>query len=129
MNCLDKMSMRRNFMRKRGLAAMGGVLGMLAVSVSPASAANDYPTVAVADYVVACMISNGQTRQVLERCSCSIDVISSIMSYDDYVKAETVARMQQMTGERSAIFRETAPSRQSLAAIRRAQAEADIRCF
>ncbi|GGA58747.1 hypothetical protein GCM10011385_10540 [Nitratireductor aestuarii] len=116
-------------MRKRGLAAMGGVLGMLAVSVSPASAANDYPTVAVADYVVACMISNGQTRQVLERCSCSIDVISSIMSYDDYVKAETVARMQQMTGERSAIFRETAPSRQSLAAIRRAQAEADIRCF
>ncbi|MEM7237919.1 MAG: hypothetical protein AAF501_08865, partial [Pseudomonadota bacterium] len=44
---------------------------------------NDYPTIARADYVFACMASNGQTREVLERCSCSIDVISTILSYEN----------------------------------------------
>jgi hypothetical protein len=39
---------------------------------------NPYPTIIIADYVFGCMASNGQTRQALERCSCSIDVISSI---------------------------------------------------
>jgi hypothetical protein len=38
---------------------------------------NDYPTVARADYVFGCMQVNGQTRDALERCSCSIDVIAS----------------------------------------------------
>lgn len=112
----------------RGVALACVLAGMELASL-PASAANDYPTVAIADYVIGCMISNGQTREALERCSCSIDVISSIMSYDEYLRAETFARMTQMTGERSVLFRETAPARQSTAAIRRAQAEADIRCF
>jgi len=116
-------------MRESSLAVVVGALGVLGIIGSPARAANDYPTVPLADYVLTCMISNGQTREMLERCSCAIDVISSIMSYDDYVKAETVARMSQTTGERSALFRETAPSRQSLGEIRRAQAEADVRCF
>jgi len=116
-------------MGRRGVAVAACLFAWGAVPVSTASAANDYPTVAIADYVIGCMISNGQTREVLERCSCSIDVISSIISYDEYVRAETFARMNQMTGERSVLFRETAPARQSTATIRRAQAEADIRCF
>jgi hypothetical protein len=50
----------------------------------PAGAAelNDYPTAARADYVFACMKTNGDTRQALEKCSCSIDVIASILPYD-----------------------------------------------
>jgi hypothetical protein len=40
---------------------------------------NDYPTVARADYVFACMKTNGETRRALKRCSCSIDVIASIL--------------------------------------------------
>ena len=32
-----------------------------------------------ADYVFACMKTNGETRRALERCSCSIDVIASIL--------------------------------------------------
>ena len=51
---------------------------------------NDYPTAARADYVFACMKTNGETRQALEQCSCSIDVIASILPYDRYVAAETV---------------------------------------
>ena len=50
----------------------------LALCASPALAQgvaerlNDYPTEARADYVFACMASNGQSREVLRRCSCSI---------------------------------------------------------
>jgi hypothetical protein len=47
----------------------------------------------VADYVYACMKVNGETRQALEKCSCSIDVIASIIPYEHYVTAETFRRM------------------------------------
>jgi hypothetical protein len=95
----------------------------------PAQAADDYPTTALADYVLGCMIANGQTREVLERCSCSIDVISSIIPYERYVAAETFQRMAQTTGEKSALFHQTRPAKETGAELRRAQAEADMRCF
>ena len=95
----------------------------------PANAAGDYPTDAVVDYVLGCMRSNGQTRDVLERCSCSIDVITSIIPYERYETAETFRRMAQMGGEASGLFRQTASAKAAGADLRRAQAEADIRCF
>ncbi|WP_157016222.1 hypothetical protein [Mesorhizobium xinjiangense] len=110
----------------------GAVLALLAVGPlawDPAHARSDYPTSALADYVYGCMKANGETRDMLERCSCSIDVIASIIPYERYVTAETFRRMAQMTGERSALFRETAPAKEATAELRRAQAEADIRCF
>src|SRR6516164_9320958 len=54
---------------------------------------NDYPTSARADYVFGCMKANGETQRSLEQCSCSIDIIASIVPYDRYVTAETVLRM------------------------------------
>lgn len=94
-----------------------------------ANAAADYPTETVVDYVLGCMRSNGQTREIVERCSCSIDVIASIIPYEQYERAETFRRMALTTGEASGLFRETAPARAAGSDLRRAQAEADIRCF
>ena len=87
--------------RKADLAALALALG-LAFS-PPAFAgdgdlANDYPTEARADYVFACMAANGQTREALHKCSCSQDVLSSILPYDRYVEAETVLSMRQGVG-------------------------------
>ncbi len=90
---------------------------------------NDYPTVTRADYVFGCMAVNGRTRQVLEQCSCSIDTIASILPYEKYVEAETFLSLQQGTGERMTLFRGTAPARDAVANLRRAQAEAEILCF
>jgi len=98
-------------------------------NVDPASAASDYPTDVVVDYVLGCMRANGQTRDILDRCSCSIDVIASIVPYDHYESAETFRRMSQMSGEASGLFRQSAPAKAVGAELRRAQAEADIRCF
>lgn len=97
--------------------------------VGTAHAAGDYPTSTLADYVLGCMKSNGETRDMLERCSCSIDVIASIVPYPHYETAETFRRMALTTGEASGLFRESAPAKAAGAELRRAQAEADIRCF
>ena len=93
------------------------------------SRAGDYPTVALADYVFGCMATNGQTREALERCSCSIDVIASLIPYEEYVKAETILRMRLVSGEKSVIFKENRQFRETVDRLKGAQAESEIRCF
>lgn len=109
------------------------VLGwMIALSSPGAHAqemASDYPTVSRAEYVMTCMASNGQTRQALERCSCSIDVIASILPHTRYEQAETILRMLQVSGQSAELFRATPELRDTVADLRRAQAEAEIACF
>lgn len=90
---------------------------------------NDYPTVARADYVFGCMAANGQTRQKLEQCSCSIDVIATILTYDQYVEAETVISVGLVGGEKTTVFNHSAALTDIVAVLRRAQAEAEFRCF
>ncbi|MFY9958702.1 hypothetical protein [Bradyrhizobium sp.] len=90
---------------------------------------NDYPTSARADYVFGCMKANGETQEILQKCSCSIDVIASIIPYDGYVTAETILSMSQVTGPVGSEFRSTEQAKLALQEFRRAQAEAEIRCF
>ena len=103
----------------------------LASSAAPAIAGvvNDYPTDARADYVLGCMASNNQTRQALVHSSCSIDVIASILPYDKYEQAETVLSMRQGVGAITREFNEIKGLNDIVANLRRAQAEAEIRCF
>jgi hypothetical protein len=102
---------------------------LLFTVAGPATAANDYPTAALADYVFGCMASNGQTQEMLQKCSCSIDVVSSLVPYEEYVQAETVLRMVQLPGEAAGVFRDSAWTKSVVEDLRRAQAEAEIRCF
>ena len=90
---------------------------------------NDYPTAARADYVFACMKTNGDTRPALENCSCSIDVIASILPYDHYVAAETVLSLAQVPGRFGTMFQSPEQARAAINELRRAQAEGEVRCF
>ncbi len=92
-------------------------------------ARDDYPTVAIVDYVHGCMKANGETRNALNSCSCSIDVIASIMPYERYEAAETFVSLGLQTGERGVLFRQGAVAKAAVSELRRAQAEADVRCF
>jgi hypothetical protein len=110
----------------------GAVLAILMIAAAPNLAAedlNDYPTSARADYVFGCMKANGETQELLQKCSCSIDVIASIVPYDRYVTAETILSMSQVTGPVGSEFRSTDLARLALQEFRRAQAEAEVRCF
>ncbi len=100
-----------------------------AVAQAPTDLPNDYPTIARADYVFGCMAANGETRTALERCSCSIDVIASVLPYEQYVQAETILSVSRVGGEKTSMFKSSPVMNKIVAELRRAQAEAEIRCF
>jgi hypothetical protein len=117
--------------RMRRARVLGFILVATAAVAKPVGAVelNDYPTAARADYVFACMKTNGDTRQALEQCSCSIDVIASILPYDRYVAAETVLSLSQVPGRFGAMFQSPEQAKAATNELRRAQAEAGVRCF
>jgi len=105
-------------------------LALIAVaSLARAEDTNDYPTSARAEYVFGCMKANGETRQAIDQCSCSIDVVASLIPYDRYVTAETVLSMAQVRGNLGTQFRSSEQANNALNDLRRAQAEAEVRCF
>jgi hypothetical protein len=97
--------------------------------VGGADAGNDYPTQARAEFVFACMATNGQTQQALRQCSCAIDVIASVLPYRRYEEAETVLRMRRGgIGYLGEMFRTNAANNM-VRDLEEAQAEGEIRCF
>jgi hypothetical protein len=109
--------------------AVAACLASTGEAIADSAPTNDYPTSARVEYVFACMKTNGDTREALEQCSCSIDVIASLLPYDAYIAASTVASMNQEPGQIGSMFRGAAVARDALAELRRAQAEGEVRCF
>jgi hypothetical protein len=99
------------------------------IAVVPADEVNDYPTSARSEYVFGCLKANGETRRAIDQCSCSIDVIASLLPYDRYVTAETILSMSQVRGNLGAEFRSSEQAASAVNDLRRAQAEAEVRCF
>ena len=90
---------------------------------------NDYPTAARVEYVFGCLKANGETRQAIEQCSCSIDVVASLLPYQRYITAETVLSITLVRGDMGSPFRTSEQAASALNDLRRAQAEAEVRCF
>ena len=88
----------------------GACVPILAVSLALAGT-NDYPTEARADYVFVCMKTNGEIPDMLRRCSCSIDVIASLLPYDRYVAAQLRVRPAPLSS--TALLNSTALLKQS----------------
>ncbi len=122
--------------RKTEMAAVLCWSGMLLTWCGPLSArsglaADDsgYGTAARAEYVFACMATNGGTQEALQRCSCAIDVIASVLPYDKYEQAETVLRMRHSAGGYLGQEFRSAPTNAIVSDLEEAQAEAEVRCF
>jgi len=112
---------------RRIVAALTALVATAAVA--RAQDVNDYPTAARVEYAFGCLKANGETRQAIEQCSCSIDVIASLVPYARYVTAETVLSMSQVRGNLGSQFRTSEQASSALNELRRAQAEAEVRCF
>ena len=110
------------------------ILAALAICVGAATAraddatVNDFPTVARADYVFACMQVNGQSREALEKCSCSVDVIASLMPYEEYEAVETIMMVFKRGGKAQQEMG-NADLQRRVKDMRRAQVEGELRCF
>lgn len=101
----------------------------VALLAPPLALANDYPTETRVDYVLGCMAANGQDHLMMQKCSCSIDVIAELMPHEDYEAARTVMSMQDQPGELGMLFRTERSMQEDLNHFRSVQAEADLRCF
>lgn len=104
---------------------------MIAAANGAQAAPAGYPTEVLADYVFACMATNGETPESLRRCSCSIDHIAERIAFQDYAQAETVMRMQQMPGgdDRASMFRASPWATGMVDKLKQAQVEAETTCF
>ncbi|MDI5890256.1 hypothetical protein [Halomonas rhizosphaerae] len=115
---------------RRGAAPLATLaLFTMALLAAPLALANDYPTETRVDYVLGCMAANGQDHLVMQKCSCSIDVIAELMPHEDYEAARTVMSMQDQPGELGMLFRTERSMQEDLNHFRSVQAEADLRCF
>lgn len=114
------------FMRTTVLLVLCSLFGATMVQAANQS---DYPTATRAEYVFACMATNGETQATLLHCSCAIDVIASVLPYDKYEDAETVMRMRRSGGGHLGEMFRSALSSDMLRALNEAQAEAEVRCF
>ncbi|WP_448187998.1 hypothetical protein [Azospirillum sp. sgz301742] len=102
---------------------------LLLIGAGAARAEDGYPTQARVDYVLGCMVANGQTQEVMRKCSCSIDEIAARFPYDKYVAIETARAMQDMPGERAALVRGTGWVKDLQDEFRQIQVAADLKCF
>jgi hypothetical protein len=108
---------------------IGLIANCAAAKAQTPGGANDYPTAARAEYVFACMTTNGQTREALNRCACAIDTIAAAVPYESYEKAETILRMRHESGGYLAQEFRIPVSNGILEQLQQAQAEADVSCF
>ena len=106
-----------------------GLCGLLVVSASRAETGGDYSTATRAEFVFACMAANGGTRDALQRCACTIDVIATVLPYDKYEKAETVLRMRRGPGGYLTQEFRSGMTNDIVRDLEEAQAEAEVRCF
>jgi hypothetical protein len=111
------------------VASIGSPTTRAADSTSQAHP-NDYPTETRADYVMGCMAVNGNTHEALMKCSCAIDTIAALMPYSHYEQAETALSLQRGggVGGRVGLFRDPPQIKAVIEELRRAQAEANLRC-
>ena len=88
-----------------------------------------FPTAAIADYVLGCMVANGNTLESLHQCSCSIDLVMERMSYHDFEQANTVMQIQRDKGQRGVFYREAKWAKKRVEVLEQVQAESTLTCF
>ncbi len=103
---------------------------LLGLIPAPAAAANDFPTHARVEFVLACMRDNPTIAQeAVYKCSCAIDAIANKVTYDAWVDLSTIANATTIAGERGGAMRDLKDGRKMIARFRELQDSAKKSCF
>lgn len=102
---------------------------LLGAAAAPLVHANDFPTHARAEFVLACMRENGMQQETLYKCSCAIDAIAARMNYEAWVDLSTVAQGITIAGERGGVMRDIKDGRKQAATFREIQDQSKKGCF
>ncbi len=122
--------MWKNIGRAMSRSALPAIAAAALLLAPLPCAANDYPTAETVDYVLGCMAANGNNRQAMLKCSCSIDEIAKHVPFSTYEMAETALSLQRGggVGGRVGLFRDPPQVKQAIEQLRQAQAEASLAC-
>ena len=97
---------------------------------TPAPDPHDYPTSERVTYVEACMREHpGMHYEMLNKCSCVLDIVSHAVTYDDYETMSTAANATTIGGERGAYIRDVPELQTKIREFRKLQADAQRRCM
>ena len=121
---------RAPFRTKPFLGAAAALSALiLCGSTRDAGAETTYPTATRVEYVLACLASNGDSRDTMFRCSCAIDYIASEISLTEYDRVETILRMRSVPGERTGMFRDVPWINEALEKFDAVERKASTACF
>lgn len=84
------------------------LLLLLPLAMPAAARADDFPTSGRVEYVLECMQQHDGKHEYLYKCSCMVDRIARVLSYDDFVAMSVALRNQGLAGERGGLFRDAA---------------------
>lgn len=120
-------------MNSKTLLMLGGCAAgamMLTAGLAHATGkANDFPTEARAEYVFACMESNLQNQEFLQKCSCAIDTIAKRITYQQYSDAQTILALQNSQLRNAEVYRSLDVAKKPLDLLYHAEAAAELKCF
>jgi hypothetical protein len=92
--------------------------------------ANDFPTHARVEFVLACMREfEALAKEAMYKCSCAIDVIATKVDYENWVELSTIANSITIAGERGGAMRDLKDGRKTIAQFREIQENAKKSCF
>lgn len=92
--------------------------------------ANDFPTQARVEFVLACMNEQGgQSYDTLYKCVCLIDAIATEMSHNEFAEAQVFSQLRSTAGERGGVFRDPALAQSLIAKLEAAVEHGKARCF
>lgn len=92
-------------------------------------AANDFPTQARVEFVLACMNERGgQSYDTLYPCVCVIDKIAENMSYEEFAEAQVFWQLRSTPGERGGVFRDPEQAESLTAKLEAAIERAERSC-
>lgn len=89
---------------------------------------HNYPTAARVEYVNECIATHDDSLANVYQCSCTIDRIANVLSYDEFVTAITFARYAGLPGEGGAVFRDSDEARGTAKRFRELEKLAQREC-
>jgi hypothetical protein len=94
------------------------------------SLANDFPTQARVEFVLACMQEmGGQTYDTLYPCVCLVDKIAASMSYADFAAAQVFTQLRSTPGEQGGLFRDPDQAQSLTKRLEAARKQGEAACF
>lgn len=95
------------------------------------TAMHSYPTRDRVEYVFNCIAKHGGNLDYVTQyaCGCKIDKIAEKLSFAEYEAASTFTMLRSTPGEKGAVFRDPAQSKDLRALLKEAEAQAESSCF